>query len=72
MKANIRIINMKDNRDNVVKLFLSFLFSLIYILIVAILTDNLNLQLNNSLFASIYAGGFEMGITFIIWLKVPV
>ncbi|MBN1158680.1 MAG: DMT family transporter [Bacteroidales bacterium] len=63
------IINMKDKRDNVEKLFLSFLFSIIFIFFIAWGTGNLKFPVNPSLFASIYTGIFEMGITFIFWLK---
>ncbi len=69
MWALFWITNMKDKRDNIVKLFLSFLFSMIYIMITAWCTGNLKMPLNTSLFASVYVGIFEMGITFIIWLK---
>lgn len=69
MWALFWIINMKDKRDNVVKLFLSFLFSMIYILITAWCTGNLRMSVNISLFASVYVGVFEMGITFMVWLK---
>lgn len=69
MWALFWIINMKDKRDNVVKLFLSFLFSMVFILIAALCTGNLKIPLNTSLFASVYVGVFEMGITFIVWLK---
>ncbi|MBN2481359.1 MAG: DMT family transporter [Bacteroidales bacterium] len=63
------IINMRDKRDNVEKLFLSFLFSMIFIFVTALCTDNLKFSVNISLFASVYVGVFEMGITFIFWLK---
>lgn len=63
------IMNMKDKRDNAEKLFLSFLFSMLYIFITALCTNNLKVPVNISLFASVYVGVFEMGITFIVWLK---
>jgi drug/metabolite transporter (DMT)-like permease len=63
------IFNLKDTRDDVIKLFLSFLFSFVYILILASLTGNLMPVFNKPLQAAIYIGLFEMGITFVIWLR---
>jgi drug/metabolite transporter (DMT)-like permease len=63
------IVNLKDNRDNLVKLFLSSLFSAAYILILALASDNFRPVLSKPLFAPVYIGLFEMGITFAFWLK---
>lgn len=63
------IFNLKDHRDDVVKLFLSFLFSSVYILIVAAFTGNLSGILNKPILVAVYIGLFEMGITFALWLK---
>ena len=72
------IYNIKDKRDEVSKLFLNFTFGFIYILIaLPILSPFL---LSNSSFGiklvggygllgAIYIGLFEMGITFVLWLK---
>lgn len=62
------IINLKDQRDAIVKLFSTFMFGTLYALIIMIFTQsfaNLNFF---GLIASIYIGFFEMGITFILWL----
>lgn len=62
------IFNMKDKRDEVVKLFLNFTFAFLFILIYAII-DKAPLIINNiAVFSSIYIGIFEMGVTFVIWL----
>ncbi len=63
------IANLKDNRDNLIKLFLSSLFSAGYILILALATDNFSPVLSKPLYAPVYIGLFEMGITFAFWLK---
>lgn len=63
------IFNLRDHRDDVVKLFLSFLFSSVYILIVASYTGNLSGILHKPLLVAVYIGLFEMGITFALWLK---
>ena len=64
------ILNVKDKRDEAVKLFLNFLFGSIYLLTAVILTGNWHVVpgLKGAL-GSIYIGIFEMGITFFFWLK---
>jgi drug/metabolite transporter (DMT)-like permease len=63
------ILNVRDSRDEVQKLFLSFLFAAIYISILfPFVTDFKNIDLTGILTA-VYAGMFEMGITFLLWLK---
>ena len=62
------LINLKDTRDPVVKLFSIFLFGAIYSIIILILSSSA-LRINiNGLIASAYIGIFEMGLTFILWL----
>lgn len=63
------ILNIRDKRDNITRLFLSFLFSFIYITVTAAVSGNLKLPPGESFYASIYTGIFEMGVTFILWLK---
>lgn len=63
------IYNIKDKRDEVVKLFLNFVFGFIFILIFILLFSEINIPDTIGLFGSIYVGLFEMGITFVIWLK---
>ena len=63
------IFNVKDKRDEVVKLFFNFSFALIYVIIVIIFISDFNFKMNISMFSAIYVGFFEIGITFIIWLK---
>lgn len=61
------IININDKRDAVEKLFWSFAFGAMYIWAYRGFDfPELNL---NMLLSSIYVGLFEMGITFILWLK---
>jgi drug/metabolite transporter (DMT)-like permease len=63
------ILNVRDSREEVQKLLLSFFFAAIYISILFLLTyDFKSFNLAGAL-ASIYAGLFEMGITFLLWLK---
>ena len=63
------ILNMKDKRDEVAKLFLNFLFGSIYIIVIGLLTSNINLPDFKGLTGAVYVGIFEMGITFYFWLK---
>jgi drug/metabolite transporter (DMT)-like permease len=63
------IFNLRDKRDDIHKLFMSSLFSLIYIFVLAISTGNLHTPGIRPVFAAAYIGLFEMGITFVIWLR---
>ena len=63
------IMNVKDERDEESKIFLNFLFSLIFITPFYFLFTDHTLPDFNGLAASFYVGAFEMGITFVLWLK---
>ncbi|MFO7369670.1 MAG: DMT family transporter [Bacteroidales bacterium] len=63
------IFNLRDHRDDLVKLFLGFLFSSVYILIVAAFTGTFTGIFQKPLMVAVYIGLFEMGITFALWLK---
>jgi drug/metabolite transporter (DMT)-like permease len=63
------IFNMKDKRNDLIKLFLSFAFSMLYILIFAALTHNLVPVKSSAMLPAVYIGLFEMGISFVLWLK---
>lgn len=61
------IINVRNKRDEVISLFLSFTFGSIYTFI--LLYPNLSLPPLPGILGAIYIGLFEMGITFVIWIK---
>ena len=63
------ILNLKDKRDEIVKLFLNFLFGFIFIFIFSLSTGSINITNHQGFFYSVYVGVFEMGITFVLWLK---
>jgi drug/metabolite transporter (DMT)-like permease len=64
------ILNVKDKRDEAVKLFLNFLFGSIYLIAAMAITNNWHINIGaKGLVAAIYVGLFEMGITFLFWLK---
>lgn len=62
------IVNTKDQGDPVVSLLLSFLIGLPFIAITLVLTDTLPSFSLKAIFAGMYVGLFEMGITFVLWL----
>jgi len=63
------IFNLKDDRDEVVKFFLSSSFGFGFSLIFAVLTGSLQAAPLAGIAAAGYSGVFEMGLTFVIWLK---
>jgi drug/metabolite transporter (DMT)-like permease len=63
------ILNVKDKRDEVTKLFLNFLFGLIFITISILLFSEMKAPDIRGLLGAGYVGLFEMGITFVLWLK---
>jgi len=63
------IYNVKLNIDSTIAMFINFLSGFL-LLSLYILIFNIELNFNiKALFGSIYIGFFEMGITFILWLK---
>jgi len=62
------LMNMKDKRDSINKLFLNFSFGLLYIVIFASVTGNLIIPSIAGALGAVYIGLFEMGVTFVIWL----
>jgi drug/metabolite transporter (DMT)-like permease len=64
------IFNMKDKRDESVKLFTNFLFASAYLMITVLIFRNTDTPISfKGAGASVYVGIFEMGITFFFWLK---
>ncbi len=68
--AAMWILNMRDKRDAVLKLFMGFLFGSIYIAILLAITTPVSSLLITplQLFYVAYIGLFEMGLTFVLWL----
>ena len=62
------IFNMKDERDDILKLFLNFLFGFFFVSIAMMFFSRPYLDVHGVL-SAIYVGMFEMGITFVVWLK---
>ena len=63
------LYNVKDNRDEILKLFFNFLFALLFISITLLIYSDIKGINFKGLAAGIYIGLFEMGITFVLWLK---
>ena len=63
------IINTKQKADPIVGLFSNFLVSLPIIIIYFLLTQPLVMPDIKGILAASYVGFFEMGITFLFWLK---
>ena len=64
------ILNVKDKRDEGVKLLLNFIFGSIFLIITLVLTGNWQTESGwRGIASSVYVGIFEMGITFFFWLK---
>ena len=63
------IYNIKDKRGEVVKLFLNFLFGFIFIFIAIVFSKRLIIPKIPGVTGAVYIGLFEMGITFVLWLK---
>ncbi|ADT84501.1 DMT family transporter [Thermococcus barophilus] len=63
------ILNLRDGRDAVVKMFFNFAFGIMYIFLFVILTHNIVIPTAKGLAGALYVGTFEMGITFFLWLK---
>jgi drug/metabolite transporter (DMT)-like permease len=63
------IFNIRDKRDEIVKLFVNFLFGFVYILVLTVFTNGISLPVSKAMLGITYVGLFEMGITYILWLK---
>ena len=61
------LFNTKNSNDSVVSLFLIFLFSLPYILIIVYLSDSFVIPSLEGVIGSAYIGLFEMGVSVVLW-----
>jgi len=63
------ILNVRDRRDESVKLFTNFLFGTVYMVLIMLATGSFSETLSlKGVAASAWCGLFEMGITFWMWL----
>ncbi len=63
------IYNTRDRRDETVRLFVNFAFASAYILILLLVTRGFERLNWPGLAGGVYVGLFEMGITFLAWLR---
>ena len=63
------IYNVRDKRDDVVKLFLNFGVGFVFILVVNLIFSDVTVPNTMGFIGATYVGLFEMGVTFVIWLK---
>jgi len=64
------ILNIKDCRDEGVKLLFNFVFGSVFLIITLILTGKWQIEINwTGISAAVYVGIFEMGVTFFFWLR---
>ena len=63
------IYNVRDNLDETVRLFLNFVFGTGYIMLAAAISGTFQAPPTMGLLGAIYIGLFEMGITYLVWLK---
>ncbi len=63
------IFNVRDKRDEIIKLFLNFAIGVIYLAPVVFLFSSFQIKPGVGLAAIIYSGIFEVGITYVLWLK---
>jgi len=63
------IYNIRDKRDEAVRLFLNFAFGSVFIFLSMLLFAGVRIPNLNGILGAAYVGLFEMGITFLLWLK---
>lgn len=63
------IYNIRDERDEVVRLFLNFAFGSVITLAAMLLLTGVRVPNTRGIVGAVYVGLFEMGITFLLWLK---
>jgi drug/metabolite transporter (DMT)-like permease len=64
------ILNVRDQRDEAVKLFTNFAFGSVYMIIAMAISGSFIEEINfRGAAAAVYIGIFEMGITFWLWLR---
>ncbi len=63
------IFNMKSKQDDLIKLFVSFAFGSLFLIIYLFLFSSFDIVIGKSFWAGIYIGLFEVGISFVLWMK---
>lgn len=63
------LANVRDDRDPVEKLLLTFTFGLVFISVVILWRGGFEMPDLRGIGAAAYAGIFEMGLTFLLWMR---
>ena len=63
------IFNVKDKRNDAVRLFLNFMFGTVFIFIAMLFFAKIEILNINGILGAAYIGLFEMGITFLVWFR---
>ncbi len=63
------IYNVRDKREEATKLLLNFLFGFLFIVAAVSLSDGVRLPSAAGFAGMAYIGMFEMGVTFVLWLR---
>jgi len=63
------VLSVVDKREEIFKLFWNFAFGVIYLVFVAFVFTDFSLPDIKGLPAAIYIGFFELGFTYILWMK---
>ncbi|ASJ01334.1 DMT family transporter [Thermococcus gorgonarius] len=67
--ASYWLLNLRDDRPLLEKMFWNFLFGFTYVSVVLVLSGGLTLPPLKGLAGAVYVGLFEMGVTFLIWYR---
>jgi drug/metabolite transporter (DMT)-like permease len=62
------ILNKKDNKDPVIRLFLNFIFASVFLILGGVFRDHLFSDEPLAWATGAYVGIFEMGVTYVVWL----
>lgn len=63
------ILNMRSKEERVLKLLVNFFFGMLYVTIALIVTGESLSASTSGVLASVYAGAFEMGVPFVLWIN---
>jgi drug/metabolite transporter (DMT)-like permease len=66
--ASFWLMNVRNKRNETVKLFMNFVFGFFFVSIYGVITNSIVIPSVNGLIGVGYVGVFEMGITFFLWM----
>ena len=65
------LFSVRDQRDKLIVFFWNFTFGIIYLILFGMIDPNPNfhIQLDSYFLIAVYIGLFELGITYVVWMK---